>query len=247
MTDETGLGEPAGGSAARTGRVAAAKQRIQQAARQAIEPLVTQLLRLGVAPDHVTVTGLILSGCAGLAFFEGHPRLGAVILALAGLCDILDGELARRAGIASRFGAFLDSTLDRVSEAAVLIGILGFYLSNLLALVFRPELALAQIRGGLDPATWAVVCFLAALALVGSFLVSYTRARAEGLGIECRVGWFERPERMVLIILAGLIRRFWAMPAALLLLAVLSFATAAQRVAHVHRNTRRAGRDQLGG
>ncbi len=247
IVDRTGAGGSADAPASGAGRVAAAKQRVQRLARRAIEPLVALLLRLGVAPDALTVSGLVLSLLAGVAFFEGHPRVGAVVLIFAGLCDILDGEVARRAGIASRFGAFLDSTLDRLSEAAVLIGILGFYLSNLLTLVLRPELALAQIQGGLEPATWAMVCVLAALALTGSFLVSYARARAEGLGIECRVGWFERPERTVLIILAGLIRRFWAMPAALLLLAVLSFATAAQRVAHVHRNTRRAGRDQLGG
>ena len=169
------------------------------------------------------------------------------MLMLAGLCDILDGELARRAGLASRFGAFLDSTLDRLSEALVLLGILGFYLRNLYALVLHPERALLQISTGLEPLTWAVVAFTAALALVGSFMVSYTRARAEGLGLDCKVGWFERPERLVLLVVAGLLRVFWAMSAALLLLAVLSFATAAQRVAHVHRNTRRAGMDQLGG
>jgi CDP-diacylglycerol--glycerol-3-phosphate 3-phosphatidyltransferase len=88
---------------------------------------------------------------------------------------------------------------------------------------------------------------MAALALVGSFMVSYTRARAEGLGLDCKVGWFERPERLVLLMVAGLLRVFWAMSAALLLLAALSFATAAQRVAHVYRNTRHAGMDQRGG
>jgi CDP-diacylglycerol--glycerol-3-phosphate 3-phosphatidyltransferase len=180
-------------------------------------------------------------------FFEGHSRTAALLLLLGGTCDILDGQLARRAGVLSRFGAFLDSTLDRVSEAAVLLGILGFYLRNLYALVLHPERALLQISSGLEPLTWVVVAFTAALALVGSFLVSYTRARAEGLGLDCKVGWFERPERTVLVILAGLLRVFWAMSAALLLLAVLSFATAAQRVAHVHRNTRRAGADQRGG
>ncbi len=229
------------------GRVARIKRQLQEGARTAVEPLVTLLSRLGVCADHLTVAGLVLSALSGLAFFEGHTRTGALLLMLAGLCDILDGELARRAGLASRFGAFLDSTLDRLSEALVLLGILGFYLRNLLALVLHPERALLQISTGLDPLTWAVVAFTAALALVGSFMVSYTRARAEGLGLDCKVGWFERPERLVLLIVAGLLRVFWAMSAALLLLAVLSFATAAQRVAHVHRNTRRAGMDQLGG
>jgi CDP-diacylglycerol--glycerol-3-phosphate 3-phosphatidyltransferase len=229
------------------GRVARIKRQLQAGAHTALEPLVALLSRLGVRADHLTIAGLVLSALSGLAFFEGHSRSGSLLLLLAGGCDVLDGELARRAGTASRFGAFLDSTLDRLSEAVVLLGILGFYLRNLLALVLHPERALLQISSGLDPLTWAVVAFTAALALVGSFMVSYTRARAEGLGLDCKVGWFERPERLALLILAGLLKVFWAMSAALLLLALLSFATAAQRVAHVHRNTRRAGMDQLGG
>ena len=83
----------------------------------------------------------------------------------------------------------------------------------------------------------------AVVALVGSFMVSYTRARAEGLGLECRVGWFERPERMALLVVAGLFGGRPVMPAALLLLAILSFTTAAQRAAHVWKITRAAGRD----
>jgi CDP-diacylglycerol--glycerol-3-phosphate 3-phosphatidyltransferase len=239
------VSEPGGTTA--TGRVARVKRRLQNGAHAALEPLVSMLSRLGVGADHLTVTGLVLSVLSGLAFFEGHSRTAALLLALAGVCDILDGELARGTGTASRFGAFLDSTLDRLSEAAVLLGLMGFYLRNLFALVLHPERALYQISTGLDPLTWAVVAFTAALALVGSFMVSYTRARAEGLGLDCKVGWFERPERLVLLVLAGLLKVFWAMSAALLLLALLSFATAAQRVAHVHRNTRRAGADRLGG
>jgi CDP-diacylglycerol--glycerol-3-phosphate 3-phosphatidyltransferase len=231
--------------------VAASKARLQHDAHAAVRPLVELLVRLGATPDHLTYTGLVLSLLSGFLFFEGQPALGALVLAVAGLCDILDGEVARRTGVVSRFGAFLDSTLDRVSEAAVLLGIMGFYLSNLPILVRYPMLAFTQRSRGLDPETWAGVAFMAVLALVGSFLVSYTRARAEGLGLECKVGWFERPERMTLLILggllAGVVRRFWPLPAALMLLAVLSFATAAQRVAHVHRITRRAGMDQGGG
>ncbi len=236
-----------GAAGAASGRVARIKRRVQDGAHAAVEPLVTLLARLGVHADHLTIAGLVLSALSGLALFEGHTRSGALALLLAGLCDILDGELARRSGQESRFGAFLDSTLDRLSEALVLLGILGFYLRNLYALVMHPERALQQISTGLDPLTWAVMAFTAALAMVGSFMVSYTRARAEGLGLDCKVGWFERPERLLLLVVAGLLRVFWAMSAALLLLAILSFATAAQRVAHVHRNTRRAGVDQLGG
>lgn len=223
--------------------MAALKQRLQRGAHAASDPVVALLFRLGVRADHLTVLGLLLSGLAGWAYFDGHFRLGALFLALSGICDILDGQLARRAGVVSRFGAFLDSTLDRLGEGLVLVGIIGFYLRNLVALVFQQARVVVQLSIGLEPVTWAVVALTAALALVGSFLVSYTRARAEGLGIECRVGWFERPERMALLIVAGLLKVFWAMSAALLLLAVLSFVTAAQRVAHVHRHTRGAGMD----
>jgi CDP-diacylglycerol--glycerol-3-phosphate 3-phosphatidyltransferase len=89
-----------------------------------------------------------------------------------------------------------------------------------------------------------VVALTAVLAIIGSFLVSYTRARAEGLGLECKVGWFERPERTVLLIVAGLFGVGPVMPGALLLLVLLSFATAAQRVAHVWKITRGAGLDR---
>jgi len=194
------------------------------------------------------------------------PALGAIVLAAAGLCDVLDGEVARRTGVVSRFGAFLDSTLDRLSEAVVLLGLAGFYASNLLgrygkASALVEQVARGEVDGALavvilrrqsvEPQTWVALTLVCVLALIGSFMVSYTRARAEGLGLDCKVGWFERPERMALLIVAGLVAglvgKFWAMPAALLLLAILSFATAAQRMMHVHRITRRAGMDQPGG
>jgi CDP-diacylglycerol--glycerol-3-phosphate 3-phosphatidyltransferase len=226
------------------GGMASLKERAKGAAHALAGPLVRGLAAAGVSPDHVTVGGFVLSLGAAAAFFDGHFRLGALLLALSGACDILDGELARATQTSSKFGAFLDSTLDRVAEAAALVGIAGFYVRNLFALVLDPELALRQIaEQQLEPVTWALLAVTAMLALTGSFMVSYTRARAEGLGLDCRVGWFERPERLVLLILAGAIKVFWAMSIALILLTVLSFATAAQRVAHVWRNTRGAGLD----
>ena len=221
------------------------KERAKDLVHAALAPLVGALASVGIRADHLTVLGLVISVGAGFAFFDGQFRLGALLLLIGGLCDVLDGELARRLGGNSRFGAFFDSTLDRLAEAAVLVGIAGFYVRNLFALVFQPELVLEQVAQQLEPATWAVLAITAMLALVGSFMVSYTRARAEGLGLECKVGWFERPERLVLLIVAGALQVFWAMSVALLLLTVFSFATAAQRVAHVHRITRGAGRDTL--
>jgi CDP-diacylglycerol--glycerol-3-phosphate 3-phosphatidyltransferase len=229
---------PSGAAPRREGALGRLKERLRVVAHRALDPIVRGLVRAGVSANHLTLLGLGFSVAAALAFFDGHSRLGALVLSLAGICDILDGQVARASGGETRFGAFFDSTLDRLSEALVLIGILGFCLRNLMALVFDSSRVVEQVSVGLFPITWAVVGLTAMLALTGSFLVSYTRARAEGLGLECKVGWFERPERLVLLILAGALQVFWAMSGALLVLALLSFVTAAQRVAHVYRLTR---------
>ena len=225
------------------GAIAQIKERLRHFAHGVLGPLVDWLASLGLKADHVTWLGMLLGVAAGVAFFDGRSRSAATLLALSGVCDILDGELARKSGVTSRFGAFLDSTLDRFSEAMALIGIAGFGVRNLETLALEPERAMREIASGLDPIAWVALVLLALLSLVGSFMVSYTRARAEGLGLECRVGWFERPERLVLLIVAGLLHEFRFMTVALLLLATLSLATAAQRVAHVWKNTRGAGRD----
>lgn len=215
------------------------KERLKHGAHAAVDPIVRLMVRLGVSPNTLTVTGFLLSILSGLAFFEGSFRLGALVAALAGVCDLLDGQVARRRGDGgSPFGAFLDSTLDRLAESMVLVGIAGFYLVNLLALVHDPARTLAELSRGLEPRTWAVVSLTAILALVGSFMVSYTRARAEGLGLECKVGWFERPERLVLVIVAGLFGVGPIMPLALIALTLMSFTTAFQRIVHVWRITR---------
>ena len=214
------------------------KERLRVIAHAVLDPVTRALVALGLRPNHVTVAGLLLSVAAGLLFFEGEFRWAAVVTAAAGVCDILDGEMARRLGRGNVFGAFLDSTLDRLAEAAVLVGIAGFYLVHLVGLVIEPQQTVLELSRGLEPRTWAVVSLTAMLALVGSFMVSYTRARAEGLGLECKVGWFERPERMVLLIVAAAFGVGPVMPGALILLALLSFVTAAQRVVHVWKITR---------
>ena len=219
------------------------KERLRQIARATLDPVTTVLAKLGIGPDVMTVVGMLFSLIAALLFFEGYFRIAAGVVALAGVCDILDGELARRANRRSRFGAFLDSTLDRFSDGLVLTGIAGFYLGHLTKMVLDPSLAIDAVSRGLAIETWEVVSLTAVLAMVGSFMVSYTRARAEGLGLECKVGWFERPERMMLLIVAALFGVGPVMSAALVVLTLLSFATAAQRVAHVWKNTRGAGRD----
>jgi len=219
------------------------KERTKRLAHLALDPVTSVLHRLHVGPDVMTVSGLLLSITAAVSFLAGHFRHGAVLVAASGLCDVLDGELARRSGRRSRFGAFLDSTLDRLSDGLVLAGIAGFYVVHLYELVLDPPAAAAEITRGLDPRVWAVVALTAMLALVGSFMVSYTRARAEGLGLECKVGWFERPERTVLLIVAASFGVGRWMSLALMLLAGLSLVTAAQRVVHIWKQTRGAGLD----
>lgn len=214
------------------------KEQAKRIAHQVTDPVVSGLVWLGVGPDMLTVVGCLLSVMSGMAFFEGEFRYGAILLAASGLCDVLDGQVARRRQSVTRFGAFLDSTLDRAAEGAVLIGLSGFYFMHLLDLAHDPAQVLEEVSRGLEPRTWAVLALTAMLALLGSFLVSYTRARAEGLGIDCKVGWFERPERLVLLMIAGAFGVGPVMPGALILLTLLSFATAAQRVAHVWRETR---------
>ena len=223
---------------ARGSTLSRVKERARELVHGAVRPLVVALARAHVGANFVSATGLCLSLIAALAYFEGGFRLGSSILLVAGLCDLLDGEIARERHAVSTFGAFLDSTLDRIAEGAVLLGIAGFYVANLVELAQNPARVVAELSRGLEPRTWAVVALTAMMAAIGSYLVSYTRARAEGLGLECRVGWFERPERMVLLIAAGFFGVGPVMPGALLLLAALSFITTVQRIRHVRSITR---------
>ena len=181
---------------------------------------VTRLARTGVTPNVLTTTGVSLClAAAVLVPFEDRADrllvywLAAGIFVVGSLLDILDGALARVGGKATPFGAFIDSTTDRVGEGAMLAAI---------ALVFA--------RHGED---WAVV--VAVAAVVGSFLVSYTRAKAEALGLKGDVGIGSRAERVV-VITAGLVLAPWGvLPWAIVLLATTAWMTVVQRVLHVRR------------
>ncbi len=187
-------------------------------AKRVAEALARQLARTGVSPTQLTLVGFALNlGVAGV-LATGSLALGGVLLLVAGAFDTLDGALARVAGRATIFGAFLDSTLDRYAEAAVLLGLLYD----------------ASRRGDV------VIASLAFVVVVGSLLVSYCRARAEGLGLTNEVGIAPRPER-VLILAAGLIVGL-ELPA-LALLAVLTHLTAVQRILNVYQITREAPAD----
>jgi len=188
-----------------------------------LRPVAEWLIRMHVRPNTITSASVIVVIGAGAAFGLDQPRLGALWLLLSGLLDILDGQVARRGGMVSRFGAFFDSTLDRTGEAVLYAGIAIYF-----------QTAAAQARPVLG-----VIAALAAL--TGSFLVSYARARAEGLGVDCRVGLAQRPERILGVGVPTLF--FGSGPHGILLLAIiavlalLSWYTVAQRVAFVFRAT----------
>ena len=168
--------------------------------------------RLGFSPNGLTVLGLVLNLPVAYVLAVGHLRLGGILMVLASAFDSLDGALARETDQGTVFGAFLDSVADRLSEAIVLLGLFLFYLPR----GARQELILIYAT------------------LLGSLMVSYTRARAEGVGVECKSGWFTRFERVVLLAV-GLVAQ--QMRIVLWVLAVLTNFTVVQRVLHVWRAT----------
>jgi CDP-diacylglycerol--glycerol-3-phosphate 3-phosphatidyltransferase len=203
--------------------------------REIFKPIGRNLAARGVSPDHLTILGVILSLLAALLLGRGSFLAAGFTMLLAGLFDILDGDVARARGIVSAFGAFLDSTLDRVSEGALYVGLAYFYFT-------RSQSATVWMRGMFEgSAEWGdadgpTLGVLALATLILSFLVSYTRARAEGLGMECRVGIMERPQRLLTLGVGALLGH-WFMPGVLGVLFILTLVTVLQRVYHVRKLT----------
>jgi CDP-diacylglycerol--glycerol-3-phosphate 3-phosphatidyltransferase len=186
---------------------------IKHNAKSLAETIARALARTGVSPTQLTFIGFALNVAVAAVLAAGLLPLGGALLLAAGAFDTLDGALARVAKRATTFGAFLDSTLDRYSEAALLLGLLYD----------------ASRRGDV------AVSVATYVAIVGSLLVSYCRARAEGLGLDCEVGIAPRPERVVALgvgLLVGL-----ELPV-LILLALITQVTAVQRILHVYQLTR---------
>lgn len=182
--------------------------------RERVLRLGALLARTGLTPNQLTVMGLVLNGVVGWVVAEGRLQLAGVLLIVAGAFDMLDGAVARATGRVTRFGGVLDSVLDRYAEA--------FLLGGLLVWIVRTELG-------------AVPVFLCYATIVGSILVSYVRARAEGAGIQLTQGFFARPERIVVLALGLLLDRpIWA----LWLLAVATNLTVLQRLWLVRRAAR---------
>src|ERR1051326_709474 len=182
--------------------------------RRHAERLMSQLTRLPVTPNQITVVGTALTFLAALLTGFGQLLPAGIVLAFAGCFDILDGALARSTQRAYPYGAFLDSTLDRYSEGAMYLGLAAYFASS--------------VSGPLQ--RWLILGTAAALA--GSFLVSYVRARAQSLGFTCETGIFARPERVVVTV-PGLVLRGVVLYAVVFLLAVLTNFTALQRIREV--------------
>jgi CDP-diacylglycerol--glycerol-3-phosphate 3-phosphatidyltransferase len=184
--------------------------------RWLLEKIVSAIAATGINPNVLTAFGLVVNFWAAVMFATGMFRSAAAIIFFAGFLDMLDGQVARREQRVTAFGAFFDSTLDRYSDMALYMGLLVYYAVN-------------------GRSSYVI---LAAVATAGSVMVSYSRARAESLIPACKVGFMERPERMVLLILGGAFDR---MAPALWVIAVVSTITVIHRITYTWQETK-AGR-----
>ena len=181
-------------------------------------PIIGALSKSGIKPNTLTFIGLALNIAAAYVIATGHFLLGGVLVLVSGLFDLLDGALARFTGQTTQFGAILDSTVDRISEAAILCGILIWYIPK--------------------GATLEIVLIFAVL--IGSFLVSYIRARAEGLGLQCQIGLFTRAERVIVLAIGLLVNQFFehALFIALCILVVFVYITVIQRLVYLWKQAK---------
>ena len=184
------------------------------------DPVARALLRARVRPNHLTIVGLGVSILAALALSQGRLRVGALLLALAGLFDFFDGSLARLANSVSAFGAFLDSVVDRYSDLVVLLGVVLYYHRA------------ADTQGVL----------LTMITMVGTIMISYTKARAQSIGLACEIGLMERPERLIVLIAGA---TFNVLTPAVIALAVLTNVTALQRIFYTRRAAAAAAREDI--
>ena len=190
-----------------------------------MEPIADWLVRRRVHPNTITVVGTLFMVAGGVLYGTGHIMTAGWLIGITALTDVLDGMVARRSNLTSDFGAFLDSSLDRVADGAVLGGLAVFY--------------------ALTPGTYSVAMVVVCLAgIVGAFLTSYTRARAEALGLDAKVGMLQRPERVVLLsapqAFFGLTLSGWILAIIIIVLTITAWITVVQRVMYVYDRTRTA-------
>lgn len=181
------------------------------------QPVVKLIAKTPLTPNAITWIGFWITVGAAVLVVTGNLFAAGFVVLVAGLFDMLDGALARTTNRVTRFGGILDSTLDRLSEAVLLLGILVVY-----------------ARG---QQVWENL--LVGIALLGSLLVSYIRARVEAMGIECKVGLFTRPERVIILALGLILSRFdYALITALAIITFFSFFTVVQRLIYAWRQTK---------
>lgn len=181
------------------------------------QPMVKLLARTRISPNTITWLGFLLTLVAAVLTGSGNLIAGGIMVLVAGFLDMVDGALARSTNRVTSFGGVLDSTLDRLAEAALLLGLLAVF-------------ARGQSVAGV---------LLVGLALVGSLMVSYLRARVEVLGIECKLGLFTRSERVIVLALGLLLSRFdYALVVALAIIVLFSFFTVGERLLYAWRQTR---------
>ena len=183
-----------------------------------VDAIARVLVKLGFSPSGLTVMGVLIACVAAALISQGMLAVGGIVMLIAGVFDMFDGAVARMTDRATKFGALFDSVMDRVSEAVVLLGLLWFYLED------------GEQLG-------AVLVYVS---IVGSTLVSYVRARAEGLGIECKGGLMQRPERVASLGVGIIVGQWWE-PAVLIVLGViaaLTVVTTVQRVVETARGAR---------
>lgn len=178
-----------------------------------VDPIAKIFAKFGISANAITVLSFILNIVAAVLIANNYPRWGGLLMGLIAMpLDAIDGTVARFLNQRNQFGAFFDSVFDRFAEAAILIGIAALSLQR------QDDLC-------------ALMCLVA---LLGSLMVSYTRARAEGLDIECKVGWFSKTPRVIVVATGLILDR---LPIAILVLAIVSLLTAFQRIVHVYQVT----------
>jgi CDP-diacylglycerol--glycerol-3-phosphate 3-phosphatidyltransferase len=163
---------------------------IGRVAMRIIDAMVRGLASAGVHPNILTAIGVTINIACGVLFGFGEFFWAGIILIVANVFDMLDGNVARLSGNVTKFGSFLDSSLDRLSDMVVFLGIMIFYAGN------SPQHSIMNV-------------FLAGVGMISSVMVSYTTARSEGLGVKANVGFLQRPERVVLLIIGALSSWDW--------------------------------------
>lgn len=200
---------------------------LERGLRAAVEPVIAALTRWRVHPNTLSTLGFLITCTSGFFFHQHHVRTAGLLILVGGIFDLFDGTVARRTGLASPFGAFYDSTLDRLSEIVVYLGLLSLYND------YRLELGDVGM------------IYVVMLAMAGSLMISYSRARAEALDIHCTVGLMQRAERVILIGAAALFfgeqNNGIVLKVVLYGLAILTNFTVLQRIWWVWRHTRPEG------